>query len=99
LLRPSDRILIVAALLDQMRQLHSDLRALAERDPEQEVRGTAELTLSSILSEARASLPTESTLRDQIVDLISPESIEAGEPVRVVDALIVVGQNPRGIRA
>lgn len=92
MLRPSDRILIVAALLDQMRQLHSDLRALAERDPEQEVRGTAELTLSSILSEARASLPTESTLRDQIVDLISPESIEAGEPVRVVDALIVVGQ-------
>ena len=87
-----DRIIIVAALLAQMRQLHSDLHALADRDPEQEVRGTAELTLRSIMSEARESLPAESTLRDQIIDLISPESIEAGDPVRVADALIVVGQ-------
>jgi hypothetical protein len=82
----------MAALLDQIRQLHSDLRFLVEKDPEQEVQGTTVLTLSAVLEEAQSSLPVDSTLGDQIFALISPESIEAREPIRVADLLLVVGQ-------
>ena len=77
----------MAALVDQIRQLHSDLRFLVEKDPEQEVQGTTVLTLSAVLEEAQSSLPVDSTLGDQIFALISPESIEAREPIRVADLI------------
>lgn len=82
----------MAALLDQLRQLHKDLEALMTQDSEQEVQGMALPLIDAVLSEARKRLPDESTLRNQIVELISPESIANGESIRAADALIVVGQ-------
>jgi hypothetical protein len=48
--------------------------------------------IDAVLAEARNQLPETSTLRGQIVLLISAESIEAGEPNRVADVLVVVGE-------
>lgn len=48
--------------------------------------------IAAVLAEARKQLPETSTLRGQIVLLISAESIEAGEPNRVADVLVVVGE-------
>lgn len=83
---------LMAALLDQLRQLRRDLKELVARDPEQEVGGLALPLIDSVLREARERLPSESSLPAQIVDLISPEAIEAGEPIRAAEALVIVGQ-------
>ena len=82
----------MAALVDQLRQLHHDLQYLVERDPEQEVTGIALPLVDAVVSEARIRLPPESTLQRQVVELISPESCEEGNGVRAADALLVVGQ-------
>ena len=82
----------MASLLDQLRQLRADLTELIERDPEQEVTGQALPVIDAVISEGRNALPPESTLATQIVDVISAETIEAGEPLRAADALLVVGQ-------
>ena len=58
---------VVAALMAQLGQMHQDLVALMERDPEQEVVGSVFPLLDAVLSEAREALPTESTLRSQVV--------------------------------
>jgi hypothetical protein len=83
---------MMAALVDQLRQLHRDLQALVDRDPEQEVRGPALPLMDAVISEARNNLPVGSTLGTQMVEIISVAAIESGEPVRVADALIIVGQ-------
>jgi hypothetical protein len=83
----------VSALLEQLRQLHADLRAASDRDPEQEVTGVAVPLVDAVLSRARTLVePADSGLAEQIVDLISVEQIESGEGIRAVDALILVGQ-------
>jgi hypothetical protein len=69
-----------------------DLVQLIERDPDQEVTGQALPLIDAVISEARQALPDKSTLRRQIVDVISTEAIEAGEPLRAADALLIVGQ-------
>ena len=43
----------MAALVDQLRQLHHDLQYLVERDPEQEVTGIALPLVDAVVSEAR----------------------------------------------
>lgn len=82
---------IVAALLAQLQQLHNDLTALIKNDPEQEVTGAAFPLLDAVLSEARDALPSISTLRSQVADLLF-EAITTGEHVRAADALVLVGQ-------
>jgi hypothetical protein len=84
----------MAALLDQLRQLHRDLERLAERDPDQEVTGVAVPLIDAVISEARANLPEGSTLGSQIVEIISPAAVleEEVAPIRAADALVVVGQ-------
>lgn len=82
----------MAALVDQLRQLHADLATLVDRDPEQEVRGLALTLMDAVISEARQNLPEGSTLGFQIVEIISVEVMELGESVRAADALIIVGQ-------
>lgn len=79
-------------MLYQLRQLHETLTRLVDRDPEQEVTGIALPVIDQVVAEARRSLPEGSTLGGQIVELISPESLDGGEPVRAADALLVVGQ-------
>lgn len=71
--------------------LRNTLQGIADRDPEQEVQGLALPVIDAVLSEASSLLPS-----DPVVDvsrgLITPETIEAGEPIRAVDALVVADQ-------
>jgi len=82
----------MAKLLDQLRQLRVDLVQLVDRDPDQEVTGQAIPLIDAVITEAREALPGDSSLRTQIVDIISTTTIEVGEPLRAADALIIVGQ-------
>lgn len=60
-----------------------------ERDPEQEVQGMALPVLDAVVSQAREWRPSDPVL-DRVSDVISPAAVEAGEPIRAVDALLVV---------
>lgn len=83
----------MAALLPQLRQLHTDLQRLVDRDPEQEVTGIAYPLVDAVISEARSWLPPSSSLRDQVREVISPDLIDSEDVrLRAADALIVVGQ-------
>jgi hypothetical protein len=74
-----------------LEQLHADLSAIVERDQEQEVRGIAVPTVSEAIR-AAYDLLTEDRVAAVTVELFSAEVIAEGEPVRAVDALLVVGQ-------
>lgn len=66
---------VVAALLDQLRQLHEDLRHLVDCDPEQEVTGIAFTLVDQVIAEARSWLPVDSSLRNQVPELVSIERV------------------------
>jgi hypothetical protein len=72
-----------------LRTLKSTLTDITARDPEQEVQGFAIPALDAALTAIRDLIP-DSPVISLIRDLISPEAIQAGEPVRAVDVLIVV---------
>jgi hypothetical protein len=72
-------------------QLYTDLSRIAERDPEQEVRGIALPVLDACIATLRQVVPDDPVI-SQMPDAYSAESIAAGEPVRAVDALVVLGQ-------
>lgn len=82
----------MSAIIDQLRQLHEDLHALVAGDSEQEVTGAAFVTFERLLSEARARLPPDSTVGQQVPELYTVEAVEAGEPPRAAEALVLVGQ-------
>jgi hypothetical protein len=86
----------MAALLDQLRQMHRDLHALAQTDSEQEVTGRAFAMVDAVLAEARVRRPPESTLRSQIEEFITPDAVAGGEDVEVpkaADAAVLAGQS------
>lgn len=64
---------------------------MSQRDPEQEVQGLALPVLDACLVAYREFVPTD-PVASAIRDLVSPEAIESGEPVRAVDAALVAGQ-------
>jgi hypothetical protein len=66
--------------------LQANLRQIATADPEQEVRGPPIAAVDAALSVVR-----DSAVVSKVHDIISPETIEAGDPVRAVDVLLVVG--------
>lgn len=72
-----------------LRQLKATLTEITKRDPEQEVQGIALAPLDAALSSIRDLIPNNPVLA-QIEDVISPTAVEAGEPMRAVDVLIVV---------
>jgi hypothetical protein len=74
------------SLLTTLRQ---DLQKIADRDPEQEVRGIAVPVLDAALSSIR-ELASDNAIVASVRDVISVEAIEEGEPVRAVDVLMVV---------
>jgi hypothetical protein len=82
----------VAALIDQLRQLREDLRVLVDSDEEQEVQAPALSTVDAVLREAREQLPADSTLSDQITDIISAEFVAQGQGIRAAELLILTGQ-------
>jgi hypothetical protein len=67
------------------------LETLTKRDPEQEVQGLALPVLDAVIEAARTVLPNDSVV-EAVRDIISPEQIASGEPVRAADALIVAKQ-------
>ncbi len=77
---------------DRVAQLADDLRALQARDPEQEVQGLALPVLDAAFEAARLHLDDDDPLRQVAVNVLSPEMVAAGEPLRAADALVVAGQ-------
>src|SRR5436190_23900347 len=71
--------------------LKDHLEKIVQGDPEQEVRGMAIPVLDAVISASRQCVkeddPVLHAVRDVVVDVI-----ETGEPVRAVDALLVVNQ-------
>lgn len=73
-------------------RLHLQLADIVKSDQEQEVRGIAVPVLDRVQSAARENLLEGDPVLATLPDLISPEAIESGEPIRAADALLVVGQ-------
>jgi len=69
--------------------LQRDLQKITERDPEQEVRGLAIPAVDAAISAVRNAIPDNAVVA-RIEDVISPEAIDTGEPIRAVDVLLVV---------
>lgn len=72
-------------------QLHADLKAIIQDDQEQEVRGIALPVVSEAIRVAY-DLLTENRIVGVAIEPFSADVIAEGEPVRAVDALVVVGQ-------
>jgi hypothetical protein len=66
-------------------------RPSSDRDPEQEVQGIALPVLDAVLTEAAKWVPDDPVV-DASRGLITPEAIEAGDPLRAVDVLLVADQ-------
>lgn len=76
----------------RLKRLIGDLQLLVDRDPEQEVTGPALSIMDASLSAAREHLDADDPLAVASRDLISPEQVEDGDPIRAADALLVAGQ-------
>jgi hypothetical protein len=74
------------------------LEVLTKRDPEQEVQGIALPVLDAVIEAARMARPDDPVVQ-AARGIISPEQIEAGEPVRAADALLVAKQLDAAIGA
>jgi hypothetical protein len=68
--------------------LTETLETLTSRDPEQEVRGIAVPVLDAVIESVRRVRPNDVVV-EAVWNVLSPEQIEAGEPVRAADALLV----------
>ncbi len=73
----------------QLDGLITTLDAIAKRDPEQEVQGIAIPVLDAVLSNAKTLIGADDPVVLRASDIISPETIGRGEPIRAVDALLV----------
>jgi hypothetical protein len=76
---------------DRVQALAKTLRTMVERDPEQEVQGIAVPVLDAAIEDIKAALPNDPVVL-AVSGIISPETLETGEPVRAIDALLVVEQ-------
>lgn len=70
-------------------QLQESLRLIVKKDSEQEVRGVAIHVLDAALGMVREALGDNPVVR-AVGGVISVETIEAGEPLRASDVLLVV---------
>ena len=75
----------------QLGNLKKTLEAVVDRDAEQEVQGMALPVLDAVISSIRELLPASAVVQ-AAREIISPETVELGEPVRAVDILLVVSQ-------
>lgn len=67
------------------------LKPLVQRDPEQEVQGIALPVLDAVIEAVRDVMPHNPVVQ-AVRDVLSPEQIASGEPVRAADALLVAEQ-------
>jgi hypothetical protein len=79
-------------ILVRLRTLRSQLDRYSRHDKEQEVAGIALPVLDELLSQARRLVPAGDPVLDRMQDVVSADSIAAGEPVRAIDALLVTDQ-------
>ncbi len=70
----------MATIVDQLRQLHSDLKFQYEKDSEQEVDANILPLIDSIIAEARDLLPDGSTVGEQMQDFVTVAAVENAEP-------------------
>jgi hypothetical protein len=75
----------------QITALIESLTILVNRDPEQEVRGMALPVLDAVIATIRDLYPSNPTVQ-AVADVISPDQIALGEPIRAADALVVAKQ-------
>ena len=66
-------------------QLHQDLKEIAARDPDQEVRGLAVPVIDAVVTACVSFLDEEDPVFEKIRQLFSVEALESGEPLRAVD--------------
>ena len=71
--------------------LIATLREAVRRDPEQEVQGMAVLVLDAVIKDIKA-IRGDDPVVASVIDMITPEYIGLGDPLRVVDALLVAQQ-------
>lgn len=84
-----NRLCVIA----QLSQLYVDLSSIFHRDPEQELTGVALSVVDHLfVTASRALGRAGSSPVDVAPELISPETLEAGTPVRAIDAFVVTGQ-------
>jgi hypothetical protein len=74
----------------QANELHATLVTLYELDHEQELTGIAVPVLDACIADLKTALVEGDPVLAPIKDVISVEAIEAGDPIRVADALFVV---------
>lgn len=75
----------------RVKALIETLQIMSMSDPEQEVQGIALPVLDATLAEIKRAIGPDPVV-DTIEDIISPEVIDRGEPVRAIDALLVAKQ-------
>jgi hypothetical protein len=71
--------------------LVDSLQTMVRQDPEQEVQGIAIPVIDAVIEDARSVLGDDPVVQ-VVAGIISPETIEAGEPIRAIDALVVAQQ-------
>ena len=75
-----------------LKALRSDLRALSDKDSEQEVQSVALSVVEQVIQQAKAYLGDDNAIASSVIDIISADAIEESQPIRAADLLVVVGQ-------
>jgi hypothetical protein len=73
-------------------RLRIDLDQIVRRDQEQEVQAFALPVIDAVLASAREHVLPGDPVLAALSDLISPETIERGEPIRALEAFLVTDQ-------
>lgn len=76
----------------RVRSLRSELRDATQRDLEREIQGPAIQEADAVLGAARPLIPDGNPVLDRLDEVVPPEGIDEGEPVRAFDLLVVVDQ-------
>jgi hypothetical protein len=65
------------------------LGELVKRDPEQEVTGIALPVFDAVVEAIKDDIGRDNPVVQAVAGIISPETVEAGDPIRAADALLV----------
>jgi hypothetical protein len=86
----------------RIESLIQTLETLTRRDLDQEVRGIALPVFDAVLEAVKGDIGRDNPVVQAVAGIVSPETIEAGEPIRAADALMVakmleaeIGPRPR----
>lgn len=71
------------------RGLIDSLQKSVDKDPEQEVQGSAVRVVDAVIAESRKLIPNHPVIR-ALPDLISPAAVEDGAPLRAADLLLIL---------